>query len=295
MSTSENKTVVVGVDGTSDGDRAVWYASELASREHLDLRLVHVPQEFEMYAPMMPYLPASTIDEIGESVLREAVKHAEEAGFDTSRIGTMISRGPRRAALLRHVDDARCIVLGTRSSAVQHLLTGATTMSVAAHSPVPVHCVPRGWAAGSTSNRVVVGVDGSEADADVLEQAFAEAESLAAELDIVHAWRPVSPYDASITGRTLREDWDKAARDALTRTIEPVAAAHPTVRWALRLEFERVSVALHESSTNARLLVLGRHSHNPLLGLLLGSNTRTLVHSATCPVVVVPVGPASHA
>ena len=32
-----------------------------------------------MYAPMMPYLPASTIDEIGESVLREAVRLAGRA------------------------------------------------------------------------------------------------------------------------------------------------------------------------------------------------------------------------
>jgi nucleotide-binding universal stress UspA family protein len=289
MNTSSAKTVVVGVDGTTDGDRAVWYGSELASREHLDLRLVHVPQEIQMYAPMMPYLPANTIQDIGESVLREAAKHAEEAGCDAARTTTVLSPGPRRAALLRHVEDARCIVLGTRSSAVQHLFTGATSLSVAAHSPVPVHCVPHSWSGGGDLSRVVVGIDGSETDADVLREAFAEAEALDATLEIVHAWRPVSPYDASITGQTLRTDWDKTARDMLTRSIEWVAASHTGVDWTLRLDFERVSVALHEASVNARLLILGRHSHNPVLGLLLGSNTRTLLHSSSCPVVVVPV------
>jgi nucleotide-binding universal stress UspA family protein len=292
MDTTQRKTVVVGVDGTSDGDRAVWYGSELAAREDLDLRLVHVPQEFAMYAPMMPYLPATTVDDIGESVLREAAKHAEEAGSDASRTTTMLSQGPRRAALLRHVDDARYIVLGTRASTVQHLLTGATSLSVAAHSSVPVHCVPRSWSGDGSLSRVVVGVDGSESDADVLAEAFAEAATLEATLEIVHAWRPVSPYDASITGQALADDWGKAARDALTRVIEAVAASHSTVAWTLRLEFERVPVALHEASRNARLLVLGRHSHNTLLGLLVGSNTRTLLNHATCPVVVVPVNAA---
>jgi nucleotide-binding universal stress UspA family protein len=289
MSTSDKKTVVVGVDGTADGDRAVWYGCELASREHLDLRLVHVPQEFQMYAPMMPYLPEDTVQDIGESVLREAAKHAEEAGFDASRTTTVLSQGPRRAALLSHVEDARHVVLGSRASAVDHLFTGSTSLSVAAHSPVPVHCVPRTWTADSTLSRVAVGLDGSQTDGEVLREAFAEAETLGAALEIVHAWRPVSPYDASITGQRLHKDWDKAARDTLTRTIDAVAAAHPAVEWTLRLEFERVSVALHEAALNARLLILGRHSHNPLLGLLLGSNTRTLLHTATCPVVVVPV------
>jgi nucleotide-binding universal stress UspA family protein len=289
MNTSHKKTVVVGVDGTTDGDRAVWYGSELAAREHLDLRLVHVPQDFQIYAPMMPYLPATTIKDIGESVLREAAKHAEEAGFDASRTTTVLSEGPRREALLRHVEDARYVVLGTRASAVEHLLTGSTSLSVAAHSPVPVHCVPRRWSGTGSLSRVVVGLDGSETDADVLKEAFAEAETLDAGLEIVHAWRPVSPYDASITGQTLHNDWDKAARNKLARSIDAVAASHPAVDWTLRLEFERVSVALHEASRNARLLILGRHSRNPLLGLLLGSNTRTLLHTATCPVVVVPV------
>lgn len=289
MNTSENKTVLVGVDGTGDGDRAVWYGCDLATREDLDLRLVHVPQEFAMYAPMLPYLSATTVTEIGESVLREAAKHAEEAGFDASRMTTVLSEGPRRAAILRQADGARYIVLGTRASAVQHLLTGATSLSVAAHSPVPVHCVPRRWSGGNDPARVVVGVDGSEADFAVLREAFAEAETLDAPLEIVHAWRPVGPYDVSITGRTLNDDWGTGVRDSLTRTIEVVAASHSAVEWVLRLEFERVSVALHEASLHARLLVLGRHTHNPLLGLLMGSNTRTLLHSATCPIVVVPV------
>lgn len=283
-------TVLVGVDGTADGERAVWYAAALASHENLDLRLVHVPHEIAFYAPTMPYLPPTTMREIGESVLEKAAKHAEETGFDAARITTVLADGPRTTMLIKHAHGARCIVLGTRASTLQHLLTGATSLSVVAHSPVPVHCVPRSWSHDrSHSGRFVVGVDGSDADPDVLEEAFAEATTWGAALEIVHAWRPVSPYDAAIMGRVLREDWEKTTRDHLTPRIEAVAAAHPGVDWDLRLDYERVPVALHEAAVDAELLILGRHGHNPPLGLLVGSNTRTLVHNATCPIVVVPV------
>ena len=290
VNTSARSTVVVGVDGTRDGERAIRYGIALASREDLDVRLVHVPHEMEFYAPMLPYVEMATVREIGQEVLREAAKQAEETGLDAGRTTTMLSAGPRGAALVRAAEDARYIVLGTRTSAVQHLLTGATSLSVVAHSSVPVHCVPPSWVAErSPSGRLVVGLDGSDADPEVLAEAFTEASTRGASLEMVHAWRPVSPYDVSIAGRVLRDDWDKATREALTRRIEEVSAGHPRVEWTLRLEFERVPVALHEAAVNADLLVLGRHGHHPVLGLLVGSNTRTLVHNAPCAVAVVPV------
>jgi nucleotide-binding universal stress UspA family protein len=239
---------------------------------------------------MLPYIDSNSVSDVGESVLKEAAKQAAEAGFDAERTTTVLPLGRRTVALLSQTEDARYIVLGSRTSAVQHLLTGATSLSVVAHSSIPVHCVPRSWSAErSPSGRLVVGVDGSEADPEVLQEAFAEASARGASLEIVHAWRPVSPYDASITGRVGRDDWDKLTREALTRCIEPVAVKHAGVEWTLRLEFERVPVALHDAAVTADLLVLGRHGHHPVLGLLVGSNTRTLVRSAPCPVVVVPV------
>jgi nucleotide-binding universal stress UspA family protein len=182
------------------------------------------------------------------------------------------------------------VVLGTRSSGLQHLFTGSTSLSAAAHSPVPVHCVPRTWAADRpASGQVVVGLDGSPADADVLAEAFREAGPRQATLRLVHAWRPVSPYDAAIMGRTLRSDWEQAARDVLTKQVNEVAGSHPQVPWELELDFERVTVALHRAAEDTDLLVLGRHGHLVPAGLVVGSNTRTLLRTATCPVVVVPI------
>lgn len=290
MTVAVRRTVVVAVDGTADGERAIRYGVGLASREHLDLRLVHVPHAYETFSPMLPYLPATTVREIGETVLRDATKHAEEAGLESRRITTVLADGPRTAALLGTLHEARCVVLGTRASAVQHLLSGATSMSVAKHASVPVHCVPRSWSVDrSPTGHVVVGVDGSAADRDVLAEAFTEASHRQAVLEIVHAWRPVPPYDAAVAGRVIRDDWEQGARKALSGVVDEVAAARPGVGWSLRLDYQRVPVALHEAALDADLLVLGRHGHDATLGRRIGSNTRTLLHSATCPVVVVPV------
>lgn len=290
MTTSHAKAVVVGVDGSPDGDRAVDYAAALANREHLEVRLVHVPHEYVMYGSFTPYVPQVMAREAGESVLRDAAKHADEAGFPSDRVTTVLAHGPRTVALLQHTTDAKYIVLGSRTSAVRHLLTGATSLSVAAHSAVRVRCVPPSWSGSQpSSGRVATGVDGSKADSAVLEAAFAEAGTAGAELQIVHAWPAVRPYDAATTGRVLDEDWEKTAREVLTKYIEPIAARHLRVRWELRLDYQRVTVALHEAAMHADLLVLGRHGHNAPLGLLVGSNTRTLLHAAPCPIEVVPV------
>jgi nucleotide-binding universal stress UspA family protein len=288
MTTSNRNTVVVGVDGTEDGHRALLYAvTELVTREDLSLRLVHVPRGA---AALAPYVQPGKVREIGESVLQDAAKQAQDAGLDATRVTTVLTESPHPSAVLDHVEDARYLVLGTRASGVQHLLAGATSLWLVAHSPVPVHCVPRTWAGSrNPTGRVVAGVDGSDAGRDVLQEAFAEAAARGASLEIVHAWRPESPYDAAITARVLRDKWEEATRAALTRTIQEVAAAHPGVDWNLRLEYQRVPAALYEQSLDADLLVLGRHGGYAPVGLMVGSNTRSLLRNATCPVVVVPV------
>jgi len=292
--TTSAQTVVVGVDGSPDGDRAVEYAARLAERDHSDLRLVHVSYDYRVTSPMSPYLPRAMAREIGESVLQAAAKHADEAGVAGDRITTVLAQGPRVSSLLQHVDDASYVVLGSRTPSVRHLVTGAMSLSVIAHSPVPVRCVPPSWDPSHTpSGRIVVGVDGSTADPEVLQEAFAQADAVGARLEIVHAWPAAAPYGAALTGRVLDEDWGRTARTHLTTRIKPVAATYPAVDWELCVGYERVPFAIREAAGRADLLVLGRHGHRAPMGLLVGSNTRTLLRTAPCPVEVVPVATRS--
>jgi hypothetical protein len=51
-------TAAARPSNTADGERVVDYGAAWATREGLDLRLVHVPYEYAYDVPMIPYLPS---------------------------------------------------------------------------------------------------------------------------------------------------------------------------------------------------------------------------------------------
>lgn len=137
--------VVVAVDGTADGRRALRYGIDLARTYDAPLRLVHVRHDYVVMTPMMPLFPDPSLDEIALRVLHEAQGDAQRMGWDGQDPETVLARSPRVPAIGDHSGDARCVVVGRRSSVAQHLLTGSTTNGVAAHASVPVVCVPDTW------------------------------------------------------------------------------------------------------------------------------------------------------
>jgi nucleotide-binding universal stress UspA family protein len=94
VNTSTRK-IVVGVDGTRDGERAIKYGVAMASRDDLDLRLVHVPADIEFYAPMMPYVDMGAVHEIGGAVLREAAKQAQELDLKRTDVVPGVNDQPK--------------------------------------------------------------------------------------------------------------------------------------------------------------------------------------------------------
>ncbi len=62
---SSQKPLVVGVDGSRDGQRAIQYAVDLAHRLHAPIRLVHAPKQYVPMSPMLPLLPDWSAQEVG--------------------------------------------------------------------------------------------------------------------------------------------------------------------------------------------------------------------------------------
>lgn len=280
--------VVVGVDGTDEGRRALRYGIGLARAFDAPLRLVHVRQENLLLAPMLPMVPDPTLLEVAQDVLDEAVRDAREMGWTGVGPEAVVANAPRVAAIVDAAHDARCIVLGTRSSRTDHLLTGSTSNGVAAHADVPVVCVPGAWDPDVRFHQVTVGFDGSPDSVPVVEAAAGPALALDSPVRVLHAWRPLEQYDAAIGGHSFAQRWEQETRGAVEEMVEPVRAKHPNVKFDVELRYERPVVALHTSSQDSDLLVIGRHGRHVRFGPRLGTTARTVIRTSACPVLVVP-------
>ena len=280
--------VVVAVDGTEDGDRALSYGVSEARRCDCGLRLVHVPHETIPMAPMLPMFSGPMLHEVGAQILKDAEGRARALAGDEMPVEVVLEHGPRVAAILAASEGARVIVVGPRPPSLAKLVVGSTTTGLAARADCPVICVPRDWAPATRHPRVVVGVDGSPASGAVLDAAFAAADDRRAELVVLHAWRPSGQYDAVIGGRAFVREWVETAQRELAELVAGRRERHPDVTTRLELRYQRPAVALAEMAHGADLLVLGRRGHGAPLGLLLGSTVRALVRAEVCPVEVVP-------
>lgn len=284
--------VVVAVDGSSDSDRAVRYAVGEAQRRGLGLRLVHVQAQTFIWAPVPPSLPSTTLHEVAAAIVKTAEQQARMSGWSGSEIDIVIGHGPRGDAILQHTDDASCLVVGRRSSTVDHLLTGSTSSSLAAHADVPVIVVPEAWTPDLRRGLLIAGVDacGCDEGRDVVTAAFAEAKARLDRVELIHAWQPESAYDVAIGSRVLEDAWADAARGQLIKHVHATPGTDG-VPWSVSARYERPVLALHEASGRADLVVVGRHGHHSRVHRYLGSTARAVLRSARSPVMVVPTVP----
>lgn len=285
---SHDVMVVVGVDGSDDALRALRFAVAETRRRHGFLRIVHVQPEGATGSPSpsVPLVPESSWHEVAAGVVKDAEDEARRLGYDDPHLEGVLATGPRRRVLVEQSEGAACLVLGTRTAPLEHLVAGSTTAGVAAHATVPVVSVPPTWDPAEPHGRVVVGTDAPELS-HVVEVAFAAARERRAALEVLHAWRPSSPYDAAIGSRVLADTWGAAVKASLRQAITDSGTGFG-VPWTVSAHYERPLTALHDASKAADLLVVGRHGHWAPHGFTLGSVARSLLRTSHCPVLVVP-------
>lgn len=143
-----------------------------------------------------------------------------------------------------------------------------------------------------TTNRIVVGVDGSEGSERALRWCVDHAPALDAEVVAVHAFElPVTVLPDRGMPELLVEN-DTVLRERLeeqvTEWCEPLrAAGTPHRRLVLDGPPPRVldDVATKEG---AELIVVGRRGRGGFAELVLGSVSHQLSHHAHAPVVIIP-------
>lgn len=140
-------------------------------------------------------------------------------------------------------------------------------------------------AQGSSEQRVVVGVDGSECGFRALEFAADEAELRDAVLHVVSAYE-ASPSVAAWPVVPLEPDQEHAAA-VVDTSLERVQEGHPALVCKGEIRYGVAGRILIEASDGASLLVVGTHGRGPVSNLLLGSVAGFCVRHATIPLTVV--------
>lgn len=277
-------TIVVGIDGSESADRAVVWAAQTAASRAWTLRIViavdppsHLSDTAEFRAVAGSRLVAA------EVLARETVDQAEldvvASAVDGKVVEVLMGESVGREAVVLGASG-----LGESDSGV----IGSAAVALCAHGSSPV-VVVRGRSIDGlppAQGPVVVGVDGSAQGQSAVGVAFDEAAQRNSPLLAVHVWSDVSL--AQVSG--VPRDWESIAASeeaVLSESLAGWQEKYPDVEVRKIVAQDRPVRVLSQLSEQASLIVVGHRGRGGFTGMLLGSTSYALIHTADCPVMVV--------
>ncbi|MGO4257977.1 universal stress protein [Marmoricola sp. RAF53] len=284
-------SVVVGVDGSRESDRALDWAAAYAKREGRDLVLVH---SLDDTAAMLAWVYESRIDptsyvqqieEGGQAVLDTAMARVAP-DRPPGRVESLLTRVDPRSVLLEAAERADVLVLGSRGHGpVRDLLLGSVSVAVARHAACPV-VVVRPHRHGSKGKGVLVGADGSPSSLAVLEFAYRQASELDAPLTVLHTvWEGPAGVGPA---RELQPESPRYPEGelALAESLAGLGEKFPDVAVDRSVIWGTPAGGLINLADGMELVVVGRHPARAFVGSIA---VHVLEHAATA-VAVVPQG-----
>ncbi|SUE14288.1 universal stress protein [Rhodococcus gordoniae] len=289
---SAHRSVVVGVDGSKASLQAVAWAAREADRRRLSLALVTTVSVRNTFGVPIG-MPAGFFEQEeseGREILLDAAEYARRAVPDRELdIETHLCTGSPSLELVDRSKSASMVVVGAGYNRFGWERFGSVGTALVTHTHAPavvVRDLPH-VEINDISGPVVVGVDGSEHSSRAIAAAFEEAALRGTELVAVHAW---SDLDVRAPFR-FRIDWDSVEnreRALLSENLSGHGEQFPDVTVRPVVVLDQPSRYLASHAADAQLLVLGRRGRGGFPNLLLGSTTWALLHTVTCPVMVVP-------
>jgi len=286
-------TIVVGVDGSDDGRRAVNWAAGQATLEHITLTLLHAVPPVEALASS--YLMGAGVDPIAlEEESLTAARTALEAEVErvlrthsSLTVKTVVVHRDPRDALLAASLTASLVVVGSRGLGMfTSVLLGSVSLAVTREAACPVVVVRPGGEPRRPG--VLVGADGTASSVAVLEFAFRQASLRGVPLTVAHCF-----WDAVVVGDGIRrEATDELAHEDLrmlmAESVSGLGEKFPDVQVHTDLLRGLVDASLGEAAESHDLVVIGCHHRPNLSRLIWGSVATTVVERAHGPVAVVP-------
>lgn len=273
-------SVVVGVDGSPQGDLALTWAAAQASLEHRPLSIV---MGVGLGGP--PWIDAYGIDQArlteetraaGHAMLAAARSRVEDE-YDDVEVHTHLVFLDPRTALIDHAATAHLLVVGSRGRGpVARLVLGSVSAAVSRLATCPV-VVVRPTEADLPDPHVLVGVDGHGGSGHVLELAYDLACVRHLPLEVLHTY-------LGVEGSPEHEE----ERLVLAETVAGMGEKYPDVVVTLSLEVGLAADLLVRAARHAGTVVVGGRHHGLVDALFSAEVDRVVVTSAPAVVVVVP-------
>ncbi|MEV0946690.1 universal stress protein [Rhodococcus sp. NPDC049939] len=285
------KPVVVGVDNSERAMKAAVWAAAIAHRRSLTLRIAHaLSNPAYHYSEAAPLFQAEFAPEVERSA-HEVLDRAERrvrSEFPEIMISSGTYPGPAGLALTGLSRHAQMVAVGsTGAGAVEALVTGSTVTRVVNRARCPVAVIRSNAPSPIPDNRpVVVGVDGSELSS----LAIAAAVEFAATFDVpvlaVHGWDDDIAHGHSITKVTNSSVVEDEQSVLMAENLAGWREKDPDLQLTTVIERANPAELILKYAHDAQLVVVGSHGHGRLVGTLLGSTSRNVLHHAPCTVMI---------
>ncbi len=279
--------ILVGIDGTERGERALEWAARYGAREGASLTLIAVvdPAAARAYG-----IDKQTGDAAIEGVLQEA-KDKALAKYPGTEISTMISVGKVVDCLVDAAEGHDMVVMGSHHGAsVGETVGGAKGLRVSVSVDVPTAVIPCDWEQDSANHRIVVGVGSDESSINAIKFAVREAVTDGEQLDLVSGWglpailtKPAEAMGGGLdpVGEQYQRNLEQLAAELRESNEDLDVVAHA-------VEGSSPTHAILNYAKDAKLLVLGTHSRSALGRTLFGSVTHSVLLNLCVPTVIVP-------
>ena len=287
-STSTQKPIVAGVDGSTNNLAATTWAIAEGARSGLPVKLLTVTERTEVRTPGFAKEPTSfNYVDYAYGALEQI---AAQAGHDYPGVdvSTDVVVDDALGGLVDKSSEASMMVVGKRGiGAIERMTLGSVSIALSGRSVVPTVVVPDEWDADEHRGQsILVGLD-IHHDADpLLEFAFTRAQELGVPLVVLHVW---DTHPAIVPSHEDLTRWSAEARAVVESQTAPWKAKFPDVDALAMAVHARTADGLLDEAAAAQLLVLGRHArgHSPA-GLGLRSVTRKVLHHGQLPIAIVP-------
>ncbi|WP_072691117.1 universal stress protein [Rhodococcus marinonascens] len=289
-----HRPILVGVDGSPPSLRAVVWAAQAAALRNSPLMMITTT--FVPGAHGVPIgTPASFFEDEeheGKNRLADAADVAAAAvpGY-TLEIHPILGTGSPTGEILERSKSTAMVVVGSnRRGVIERGFLGSVSSAVLAHAECPVAVIRGNPDSDATraEGPVVVGVDGTAHSVPAITVAFEEAALRGCELVAVHAWSDMKLSMAGGGGDESKLEQIVTRESALlSESLAGHAEPFPDVKVRTKVVKDRPARNLREESNGAQLLVVGSRGRGGFTSMLLGSTSRTLMHSVGCPLLVV--------